>query len=101
MDLYLCTLLAIGGIGGIIILILLYFFFSFFDLWIQALFTQSGVGFFEIMSMFFRKVDNKPHHYRMITYAKIMSTQAGIPLSSRELESHYLAGGMCQTWSER
>jgi uncharacterized protein YqfA (UPF0365 family) len=82
-----------ASIAGIILLILIYFFFSFFDLWLQALLTNSGVRFWEIVGMFFRKVDGRSHHYRMITYAKIMATQAGIPVTVRELEAHYLSGG--------
>ena len=80
-------------VGGIFGLAVLYFFFSFFSLWIQALLTKAGVGFWDMVGMYFRRVGDRPHHYRMITLAKIMATQAGVPASTRDLESHYLAGG--------
>lgn len=86
-------LIFLAGAGVIVALVILYFFVSFFTLWIQALLTGADVGFVDMVGMFMRKVDSKPHHYRMITLAKIMSTQAGIPISTEELESHYLAGG--------
>lgn len=80
-------------VGGILGIGLLYFFFSFFSLWIQALLTRASVGFGDLIGMYFRRVGDRPHHYRMITLAKIMSTQAGVQVSTRDLESHYLAGG--------
>jgi uncharacterized protein YqfA (UPF0365 family) len=78
---------------GIFVVGMLYFFASFFGLWIQALLTGAGVGFGDMVGMYFRRVADRPHHYRMITLAKIMATQAGVQVSTRELESHYLAGG--------
>ena len=80
-------------VGGIILLVALYFFSSFFSLWLQSMLTGARVGFGDMIGMFFRKVDGKPHHYRMITLAKIMGTQARLQMTTRELESHYLAGG--------
>lgn len=71
----------------------LYFFFSFFSLWLQALLTRAGVGFADMVGMYFRRVGDRPHHYRMITLAKIMLTQAGLKIPTKDLESHYLAGG--------
>lgn len=87
------VLLVVAGIVGLFVLFLLYFVISFFNLWLQAWLTRSRVTFIELIGMFFRRVDGKPHHYRMITLAKIMATQAGLRISTRELESHYLAGG--------
>lgn len=73
---------------GLFALVAVYFLFNFFSLWLRAMLTGAGVGFFDLIAMFFRKVD-----YEMITQAKIMATQAGLSISTRELESHYLAGG--------
>jgi uncharacterized protein YqfA (UPF0365 family) len=92
-DPFTLVLIVLGGVAAIILLFIIYFLFRFFDLWLQALLTNARVGFWEIIGMFFRKVDGKPHHYRQITYAKIMATQANIPVTTKELESHYLAGG--------
>jgi uncharacterized protein YqfA (UPF0365 family) len=83
----------VGVIVAIFAIGVLYFFMSFFSLWIQALLTRADVGFFDMVGMYFRRVGDRPHHYRMITLAKIMATQAGVEASTRDLESHYLAGG--------
>lgn len=94
MDNIFPILIVIGTvIGGFVGIGVLYFFFSFFSLWIQALLTRAGVGFSDMVGMYFRRVADRPHHYRMITLAKIMATQAGVKATTRELESHYLAGG--------
>lgn len=82
------VVLIVAAIVGMVALVTVYFLFSFFSLWLQALLTGAGVGFLDLIAMFFRKVD-----YEMITRAKIMATQAGINLTTRELESHFLAGG--------
>lgn len=81
------------AILAIVLLIVLYFVSSFFSLWLQANLTGARVTFGDLIGMFFRRVGNKPHHYRLITNAKITATQAGLQISIRELESHLLAGG--------
>lgn len=93
MDPTTMVMIGVAGVAAVFFMVFLYFFFSFFNLWIQAYMTDAKVGFFDMVSMFFRRVGNKPHHYRMITLSKIMVTQAGVPVTTRELESHYLAGG--------
>jgi uncharacterized protein YqfA (UPF0365 family) len=64
----------------------------YFGLWIQCVFTGAGISFMNLITMTIRKVNPT-----VIVRAKIMAVQAGItdvyPLSTRELESHYLAGG--------
>ena len=85
--------IALLGVGLLVFLVTVYFFLSFFRLWIQAYLTRAGVGLLDMVGMFFRRVGNKPHHYRMITLSKIMATQAGLQIETGELESHYLAGG--------
>jgi len=89
------TLVAIvaGVFVVIAMFVMLYFISSFFGLWLQSMLTGAHIGFGELIGMFFRKVDGKPHHYRMITLAKIMSTQSRLNLDTGELEAHYLAGG--------
>lgn len=87
------VLLIAAGVGAFLLVVGFYFFVSFFQLWLQAMLTRANVGFWEMVGMFFRKVDGRPHHYKMITYAKIMATQASLPVSRKDLEAHYLAGG--------
>lgn len=87
------VVIGVGVIAGVFALIAAYFFVNFFSLWLQAWLTGAGVSPLDMIFMFLRKIDHRPHHYRMITLAKIMSTQAGLQIPTQELESHYLAGG--------
>ncbi len=70
----------------VVVFILL--FAKFFRLWLQARLSRADVKFSELIGMWLRKVDS-----RVIVISKITAIQAGIDLSTQELESHYLAGG--------
>lgn len=81
------------GIAAFIILILVVFvlfllFVKFFRLWLQAKLSRADVKFSELIGMWLRKVDT-----RVIVLSKIMGVQAGLELTTRDLESHYLARG--------
>lgn len=78
-NLYVCLALIIGSV-------LLYFFPI--GLWITARFSGVKVGLIELVFMRIRKVPP-----RIIVDGLIVSTKAGLNLSSREIETHYLAGG--------
>jgi len=73
-------------------LILFAFAARYLGLWIQCKMTGAKIGFTDLIFMTIRKVNPS-----MIVRAKIMAVQAGVtdvyPLSTRDLESHYLAGG--------
>lgn len=75
---------------GVIILFAL--FARYFGLWIQSRMTGAGIGFVNLITMTIRKVNPS-----VIVRAKIMAVQSGLleryPMSTRDLESHYLAGG--------
>lgn len=73
---------------GIVILLILLMFISFFSLWIQAYAAHANVSFFDLIGMRLRKVNT-----RTIVLSKITAIQAGLELTTRQLESHYLAGG--------
>jgi len=60
----------------------------YFNLWIQALVSGARVGLIEIIFMRLRKV--RPS---VIIESRIMAVKAGIPITTNELETHYLAGG--------
>jgi uncharacterized protein YqfA (UPF0365 family) len=64
------------------------FFIKFAGLWIQSLMVDAKIGFLDLVAMYFRKVSPQ-----IIVQAKIMGVQAGIPLVTKDLEAHYLAGG--------
>lgn len=75
----------------IVILVAVVFFLmflKFFRLWLQAKLSRADVKFSELIGMWLRKVDT-----RTIVLSKIMAVQAGLSLTTQDLESHYLAGG--------
>jgi uncharacterized protein YqfA (UPF0365 family) len=75
----------------IVILVAIVFFLlflKFFRLWLQAKLSRADVKFSELIGMWLRRVDT-----RTIVLSKITAIQAGLTLTTRDLESHYLAGG--------
>jgi uncharacterized protein YqfA (UPF0365 family) len=75
-------------VSAIVVLVFGALFAKFFRLWLQAKLSRAEVKFSELIGMWLRKVDS-----RIIVISKITAIQAGIDLSTQELESHYLAGG--------
>jgi uncharacterized protein YqfA (UPF0365 family) len=77
---------------GVFILLLGIFlaviFFSFIRLWIQGLLTGANITMLDLVGMKLRNVD-----YGMIVRQKIALVQAGVEISTRDLEAHYLARG--------
>ncbi len=82
------VLLAVGIILLLVILVGLLLFLKFFRLWLQAKLSRADVKFSELIGMWLRKVDIKT-----IAFSKITAVQAGLELTTRDLESHFLAGG--------
>ena len=76
---------------ALVVLILFLLFLKFFRLWLQAKLSRADVKFSELIGMWLRKVDT-----RTIVISKITAIQAGLSLTTRDLESHYLAGGRVQ-----
>lgn len=75
----------------IVIAIICFFIFLYFfpiGLWITAVVSGVKVGLFELVFMRIRKVPPS-----IIVNALITSTKAGLNLTSRDLETHFLAGG--------
>jgi uncharacterized protein YqfA (UPF0365 family) len=81
------TLILIA-IMSIIALVAVLLFLKFARLWLQAYFSRADVRLSELIGMWLRKVDA-----RTIVLSKITAIQAGLTLTTRDLESHYLAGG--------
>ena len=73
---------------GIAVLIFALFILAFARLWLQAYFSRADVKLSELVGMWLRKVDA-----RTIVLSKITAVQAGLQLTTKDLESHYLAGG--------
>ncbi len=85
--------LRIAGLALLVIVILLavvffLLFMKFFRLWLQARLSRADVKFSELIGMWLRRVDT-----RAIVLSKITAIQAGLTLTTTDLESHFLAGG--------
>ncbi|MHC4464275.1 MAG: flotillin-like protein FloA [Planctomycetota bacterium] len=72
----------------LVVLVFFLLFLKFFRLWLQAKLSRADVKFSELIGMWLRKVDT-----RTIVISKITAIQAGLTLTTRDLESHYLARG--------
>jgi uncharacterized protein YqfA (UPF0365 family) len=76
---------------GILLILGLFFviiFFSFLRLWIQCFLTGAKIGIWDLVGMKLRNVD-----YGMIVRQKIALVQAGVRVTTQELEAHYLSRG--------
>ncbi len=73
---------------GLFILVIFLIFISFFKIWLRAKLSRADVKFSELIGMWLRKVN-----YGYIVDNKIRAVQAGLTLTTRDLESHYLSGG--------
>ncbi len=76
------------AVAALILLVLLAVIGRFIKLWVQAYFAKASISMFDLIGMALRKVDP-----RVIVLSKVRAVQAGLELTTREMESHYLAGG--------
>ena len=81
-------LIALGVIGLVVFLIVFFVVISFINIWIQARMTGAPVSFLTLLSMRLRRVP-----IALVVQSRITAVKAGIPLSTDQLEAHYLAGG--------
>ena len=72
----------------LVVVVVALLFLKFFRLWLQAKLSRANVKFSELIGMWLRKVD-----IRTIVLSRITAVQAGVRLTTKDLESHYLAGG--------
>jgi uncharacterized protein YqfA (UPF0365 family) len=83
---------AVSGIGLIIIFVLIFIFglliLAYGRMWLQAKLSGAPISVGELIGMTLRRVDA-----RIIVQSRITAVQAGLDLTRRDLESHYLAGG--------
>jgi uncharacterized protein YqfA (UPF0365 family) len=73
---------------GLIALVVFLIVVKYFNLYIKAAFSQAHVSFLELVGMGLRKVNAN-----LIVSGRIRAVQAGLKLTTQELESHFLAGG--------
>ena len=86
------TIFGIAAVLFVVALIFVAIFARYISLWIQCLMTNADISFLQLILMTIRKVNPS-----IIVRAKITAVQAGLtevyPISTRDLESHLLAGG--------
>ncbi len=85
MDPVIVGILIVVGLAALIFVLIL---LKFARLWLQAYFSRADIKLSELIGMWLRKVDAKA-----IVLSKITAIQAGLELTTKDLESHYLAGG--------
>ena len=73
---------------AIIVVILLSVFFSFLKVWVRAWMSGAYISLFNLVGMKLRNVVPK-----LIVDARIRAVKAGLPLTTDQLEAHFLAGG--------
>ena len=78
----------LGGLILVVGLVIFFIIFSFFNTWLKALLAKAKVGFSTLLAMRLRGVP-----VGLIVDARITAMKAGIPLTTDELEAHYLAEG--------
>ena len=78
-------LIVLCAIVGLVVLTLIA---PAFGLWLQALSAGARVGFVDLIGMRFRKVNPQ-----IIVLSRIQAVRAGLPVTTVDLETHYLAGG--------
>ena len=86
------AVLATLAIIGFFLLVAVVLLAKYFNLWIQAMFSEAKVTLRDLVGMSLRKVNPN-----IIVRSKIMAIQAGLSekdgVTTRSLEAHYLAGG--------
>jgi uncharacterized protein YqfA (UPF0365 family) len=75
-------------LGLLVVFVVLLVFLKFFKLWIQAYFANANISLFELVGMWLRRVNAS-----VIVHSKITLVQASLPIETKDLEAHYLAGG--------
>ncbi len=81
-------LYAVIAVVAIIALVFGFVVLQFLNLYIQALFSGAPVRLFDLIGMRLRKVDA-----RTIVYGRIRAVKSNLDISTKQLETHYLAGG--------
>src|SRR5215813_15539509 len=84
-NMWMIGLFLVVGLVGLFFVII---FFSFLRLWIQCFLTGAKISIWDLIGMKLRNVD-----YSMIVRQKIALVQAGVKVSTQEMEAHYLSRG--------
>src|SRR6202162_268955 len=76
------------AVASIFVLIAFFIVLSFISIWMQAKMTGAPVTFINLLSMKLRRVP-----IGLVVQSRITAVKAGLPLTTDQLEAHYLAGG--------
>ena len=76
------------GVGILVVLVIALVFFRYFNLWLQCIFSNAGISLMNLIGMSLRKINPS-----IVVRSKIAAVQAGIPVTTQDMEAHYLAGG--------
>ncbi|HVM61596.1 MAG TPA: flotillin-like protein FloA [Verrucomicrobiae bacterium] len=88
MDVGSLILTVLALVVGVVVLIIFFVVISFVNIWIQARMTGAPVSFLTLLSMRLRRVP-----IGLVVQSRITAVKAGLPLTTDQLEAHYLAGG--------
>lgn len=80
--------IVVAAIAVLVFFVFLFIFFSFVRLWIQSVLTGANISIWNLIGMKLRNVD-----YSLIVRQKIALVQAGVKVTTEDLESHFLARG--------
>lgn len=75
-------------VGILVVFAIVIVFLKFFKLWVQSYFSNADISLFELIGMWLRKVNANE-----IVLSKIALVQANLPVETKDLEAHFLAGG--------
>lgn len=73
---------------GVVAIVFLAIIAKFFKTWLRAMLSKAPVSMSNMLGMWLRKVP-----YPLIVDSRITAVKAGIPISTDQLEAHFLAGG--------
>ena len=85
---YRVLLMLVCVVIAVVAVIFFFVFLSFLNLWIQCVLTGADISIWNLLWMKLRKVN-----YEMIVKQKIALVQAGVKVSTAEMEAHYLSNG--------
>ncbi|HPT17031.1 MAG TPA: flotillin-like protein FloA [Kiritimatiellia bacterium] len=75
-------------LAAVVVVVLLGIVFAFLKVWVRAWMSGAYISLFNLVGMKLRNVVPK-----LIVDARIRAVKAGLPLSTDQLEAHFLAGG--------
>lgn len=73
---------------AVFVLLLVILFLTYMKIWVRAWMSGAYIGLFNLLGMWLRKIPAT-----LVVDARIRAIRAGLPLTTEQLEAHFLAGG--------